>query len=98
MLRWSRNKRFAVLVTLSSFLLFGFEMDKTPAFIGTAEMMADRSIVLKLRGQSEDGAIGDGLVVYAVESPGYGELLEHLGGLEPLQSKMVPPWPEEPGD
>ena len=70
------------------------QAQETDLSIGTAEMMADRSIVLMLRTRSDDGPIGEARFVYPMGSEGYQALIDHLGGLEPLQSKPVPPWPE----
>lgn len=63
--------------------------------IGVATMRADRTIVLRLRAESEDGATGEGHFTYAPGDKDYGAVLRHLGGLEPGHSKAVPPWPDE---
>lgn len=68
---------------------------KQPGSIGQATMNEDGTIVLQLRAEAGDGTVGDALVTYAPGDAGYNEVLEHLGGLAPGQSKPVPPWPSE---
>lgn len=60
--------------------------------IGEATMLADHSIQLRLRAETADGAVGDALVVLRPGQKNYESTLQHLGGLEPGQSKLVPPW------
>lgn len=62
--------------------------------IGTATMLADRSIVLNLRAETE-GAAGHAQFSYPVGDPMYVKILEHVGGLAPGEEKSVPPFPEK---
>lgn len=62
--------------------------------IGVAKMSEDGTVSIQLRAES-DTAIGDGLFEYKPDSPGYDEIIEHLGGIEPGQEKPVPPWPDD---
>src|SRR5688500_14083484 len=67
-----------------------------PKSIGVATMEADGTIALRLRAElPEGGGAGEGYFRYPPSDPQYGEILDHLGGLEPGQSKPVPPWPDE---
>lgn len=61
--------------------------------IGQATMRDDGTIVLYLRAEGPDGITGEGMETYAPSDPDYQEVLKHLGGLSPGQSKPVPPWP-----
>jgi len=63
--------------------------------IGQATMNQDGTIVLQLRAEGDDGTVGDALFTYPPTHEDYKMILEHLGGLEPGQSKPVPPWPDE---
>jgi hypothetical protein len=63
--------------------------------IGNAAMAEDGTITLYLRAESPGGIVGDGRLVYKKDDKGYAEVLEHLGGLQPGQSKPVPPWPDK---
>lgn len=64
------------------------------ASIGVATMQSDGTIVLELRAEGPD-IRGDARIVYPKDHPQYKSVLEHLGGLEPGQSKPVPPWPDD---
>ena len=63
--------------------------------IGSAEMKTDRSIVLRLRAETADGAVGEGYFVYPIGHPEYQKILQHVGPLAPGQSVSVRPWPDE---
>ena len=63
------------------------------ASIGVATMEDDGTIVLVLRAEGPN-AVGDALLRYSKTDPKYDEILRHLGGLKPGESKPVPPFPE----
>jgi len=66
--------------------------------IGTARMLADRTIELDLSKEPHigvarsPGELGYGQVDIETTNPHYGELLQHLGGLRPGEEKPVAPW------
>ena len=62
------------------------------ASIGVATMEPDGTIVLQLRAEGP-GAIGDAQIRYPRAHKEYQQVLDHLGGLEPGETKPVPPWP-----
>ncbi len=64
--------------------------------IGQATMAADGTVTLRLRAVSDEGAIGEAQFTYSPSDSDYASILEHVGGLEPGESKPVPPWPDEP--
>ena len=63
--------------------------------IGVATMNADREIVLDLR-SADCGIIAEARVSYKPGDGSYAEVLSHIGGLKPGQTKPVPAWPAEP--
>jgi hypothetical protein len=65
-----------------------------PKSIGVATMGTDRTITLRLRAVGPDGLEGEGFFVYPPSHEQYQSILDHLGGLEPGQSKPVPPFPD----
>jgi hypothetical protein len=65
----------------------------TPESIGVATMEPDGTIVLMLRAEAP-GIVGDGRLTYPPSHKDYGEVMKHLGGLKPGESKPVPPWPD----
>ena len=66
-----------------------------PESIGSARLEEDGTLVLKLRAEGPGGLIGDALQTIKPSDPDYQSTLEHIGGLEPGQSKPVPPWPDD---
>lgn len=66
-----------------------------PSTIGSATMKADGTIELLLRAEASDGAFGDAMFTYPLGHADYRMVLDHVGGLEPGESKAVPPWPED---
>lgn len=64
--------------------------------IGTATMLRDGTIVLDLRAASgPSGPKGDARLTYPPGHPQYREILEHVGGLRPGETRNVPPWTDE---
>lgn len=63
-----------------------------PASIGVATMTPDGTITLRLRAEGEGGTIGEGNLTYKRGNPQYEEVLHHIGGLKPGETKPVPPW------
>jgi hypothetical protein len=57
-------------------------------------MKEDGTLILTLRAEGP-GMIGDGQFIYPPTHKQYKQVLEHLGGLRPGESKPVPPWPED---
>lgn len=55
-------------------------------------METDGTIVLQLWAESPSGTVGDALLRYPPDHPEYNKGLQHLGGLEKGQEKLVPPW------
>jgi len=64
--------------------------------IGTATMTEDGTIVLDLHSKTPDGTIAEARITYPKDHKQYAEILKHLGGLTPGQTKSVPPWPGQP--
>ena len=65
--------------------------------IGSALMQPDGTIVLQLRAEDGTGRRGDALLTYPPAHPRYQFIREHLGGIQPGESKAVPPWPKTGG-
>ncbi len=62
-------------------------------FIGTARMLENGTISMKLRAIGE-GVIGVGTLTYEREHPNYAEILQHLGPMKPGEEVMVRPFPD----
>ena len=63
-----------------------------PPNVGTITMFADKSIELQLR-SLPPGPIAEALFRYKPGDPKYKESIDHVGGLKPGETKMLPPWP-----
>ena len=64
------------------------------ASIGAATMAPDGTIELRLRAAGPGGMVGEGFLTYAPSDPQYAEILRHLGGMKPGETKSVQPWPD----
>jgi hypothetical protein len=62
--------------------------------IGEATMKADRTIGLRLRAESPEGFVGEGYFEYRPGDKDYDDVLKHLGGIAPGETKPVAPWPD----
>jgi hypothetical protein len=83
----------AAVVLAFSIAAFGAEPKSEPATIGTAEMKADGTIVLRLRAELPGGSSGEGELVYPPTHPEYKKILEHVSPIAPGQTVLVRPWP-----
>jgi len=63
-----------------------------PPDVGTISMAADRTIELRLRSRPP-GPIAETLLRYRPGDARYREMIGHVGGLSPGETKLVPPWP-----
>jgi hypothetical protein len=85
----------SVAVVLAfSVSVFGGEPESGAATIGTAEMKADGTIVLRLRAELPGGGSGEGQLAYAPTHPEYKKILEHVSPIAPGQTVLVRPWPD----
>lgn len=64
---------------------------REPVIIGDATMTADRTIIINLR-RTADGMNISGIAKFPVNDPHYKEVLDHLGGMSPGETKLVPAW------
>ncbi len=60
-------------------------------YTGTAEMLSDGTITLRLRLNS-DGTTARDLLTYRVGDRAYDDVLRHLGGLRPGETRSFNPW------
>ena len=59
-------------------------------------MPPDGTIHLRLRAPLPGGGSGEGEFDYKPGDPDYQQILAHLGGLKPGETKPVRPWPDNP--
>jgi len=63
--------------------------------IGEAKMDQARVLQVWLRAELPEGGHGDVFIRITPDDKNYQKWLKHLGGIEPGESKLVPPWPDE---
>ena len=63
--------------------------------IGVASMADDGTITLDLRADLPGGGHGHAQLTYPISHPEYAAILSHVGGLQPGETRCVPPWPDE---
>ena len=63
--------------------------------IGTARMEDDGTIVLDLRPRGPGGLVGIAQMRIPPSDPRYQGTIAHVGGLNPGEEKLCPPWPDE---
>lgn len=63
--------------------------------IGSASMDQNRVLILQLRAEGPNGELGDAMFTYKPGEPKYQEIIDHVGGLQPGESKPMPPWPKK---
>ena len=64
---------------------------KAPVMIGDARMLDDGTVILKFR-RTADGIHVSGIKKYPVGHPEYQEILDHVGGMSPGETKLLPAW------
>jgi hypothetical protein len=60
-------------------------------FVGTAVMLDDRTLLLHLR-LTSDGRPVDDTLTYKASDRAYDNILRHVGGLRPGETKPFRPW------
>jgi hypothetical protein len=70
----------------------------TPDSIGMATLQPDGRLELTLRAEGPGGLVGDARVVYRPGDANYAQVLQHVGGLSPGESKPVPPFASQPAE
>jgi hypothetical protein len=66
----------------------------TAQYIGTAKMLADGSIEFRLYSTS-DGKDAHFFQILHKGDALYAEVIAHVGGLKPGETKLVAPWPDD---
>ena len=58
-------------------------------------MTEDGTIVLRLHAQAASGMRGETVLRYRRDHPDYDRIRQHVGPLEPGQTVLVRPWPDQ---
>jgi hypothetical protein len=65
-------------------------------FIGTATAQPDGTLELRLIAKADDGMHGEAMIVVSPTEERYARIVDHLGGIQPGQTKPVPAWNAPP--
>jgi len=69
---------------------------KTPANVGSAYMKPDGTIEMRLRTETDDGTVGEALLLIPPGDPRHASMVKHLDGIKPGEGRPIKPFPEEP--
>src|ERR1700722_18125125 len=64
--------------------------------IGTVTMLPGGAIKMHLRSVQCDGTIAEGAPTILPSDKNYRDIIAHVGGLKPLETKTMPAWPVPP--
>jgi hypothetical protein len=64
--------------------------------IGSVVMRPDRSLSMRLRSVQCDGTLAEGSLDIKPAEANYQLVIDHVGGLQPNETKSVPAWPTSP--
>ena len=67
-------------------------MSNTSKSIGVATKDEQGVVTLLLRAEGPNGICGDAIFTYQPSDPKYQKIIDHVGGLEAGEEKLVPPW------
>jgi hypothetical protein len=62
--------------------------------VGVATMLENGTILVGIRGPATDGPLQAVLMVEPGDT-NYQQIIDHLGGLKPGETKSIPPWPDQ---
>jgi hypothetical protein len=92
--------RWAVVSTALTVAVAGALAEQSPTrtgdVIGTVLMRPDLSLSIRLRSVQCDGTLAEGILDLKPGEPNYQVVIDHVGGLQPNETKPVPAWPTRP--
>jgi hypothetical protein len=92
--------RWAIALAASALTVAGALADepatRTRDVIGTVFMRPDLSLSIRLRSVQCDGTLAEGILDLKPGEPNYQVVIDHVGGLQPNETKPVPAWPTHP--
>jgi hypothetical protein len=62
--------------------------------VGVARMLENGTILIGIRGPAVDGPLQAVLMVEPGDT-NYQQIIDHVGGLKPGETKSIPPWPDQ---
>src|SRR2546429_9400298 len=62
--------------------------------VGVATMLENGTILIGIRGPAPDGPLQAVLMIEPGDT-NYQQIIDHVGGLKPGETKSIPPWPNQ---
>jgi hypothetical protein len=91
---------WAVVLAALTFVVAGALAAEPPTrtgdVIGTVFMRPDLSLSIRLRSVECDGTLAEGILDLKPGELIYEVVIDHVGGLQPNETKAVPAWPTRP--
>jgi hypothetical protein len=84
---------FILVALMAMPAAFAGDPAKPVIMIGDATMAQDGTITINLR-RTADGINVTGRLKYAPDDRDYRQVLDHIGGMKPGETKLVPAWPD----
>jgi hypothetical protein len=81
----------ALFLAISGDALAAENPDPAPS-VGVATMLESGIILIGIRGPAPDGPLQAVLMVEPGDT-NYQQIIDHVGGLKPGETKSIPPWP-----
>jgi hypothetical protein len=85
--------RVAVVLATVAIAGAGAPPTKTGDIIGSVTMRPDRSLHMMLRSVECNGMVAEGAFDIKAGQKDYQSTIDHVGGLQPNETKPVPAWP-----
>jgi hypothetical protein len=89
-----RAALLAALLLACSGVALAAENPAPEASVGVARMLDNGTILIGIRGPAVDGPLQAVLMVEPGDT-NYQQIIDHLGGLKPGETKSIPPWPNQ---
>jgi hypothetical protein len=95
-----RFKMIMLSVVSAAFAVAFAVADEAPTrtgdIIGSVVMRPDHSLSMRLRSVQCDGTLAEGILEIKPAEENYQVVIDHVGGLQPNETKPVPAWPTSP--
>jgi hypothetical protein len=89
-----RSAPLAALFLLCSGVVLAVENPAPAPSVGVATMLENGTILIGVRGPAVDGPLQAVLMIEPGDT-NYQQIIDHVGGLKPGETKSIPPWPDQ---
>ena len=89
-----RSAPLAALCLACSGIVLAAENPAPEPSVGVARMLESGTILIGIRGPGVDGPLQAVLMIEPGDT-NYQQIIDHVGGLKPGETKSIPPWPNQ---